>query len=223
MQYHDMNALQSHYADRFTILAFPCNQYWIQEPGASADEILNAIKYVRPGGGFTPNFQLFKKIDVSGENQHPLYSYLVKYCPPTRNFFAPVDRLIYKPLAQQDVRWNWEKFLVGTDGRVLKRYDGGTKPAEIEPDVRAALGLEPLTTLEAPADNAASEAESEAEFDAVSEAEFHPESFKQRNRPTEKFYPAYKGDRVMMTDGGETARPLGYGLLLCVLSIFYMI
>jgi len=153
MQYPDLNALQSAYADDFRILAFPCNQYWIQEPGSSAEEILNGIKYVRPGGGFTPNFQLFKKIEVAGENQHPLYNYLVRNCPPTRNYFASAERLVYKPIMQQDIRWNWEKFLVGKDGRVLKRYDGGTKPAEIEPDVREVLGLQPRPPPQAPVDH----------------------------------------------------------------------
>jgi len=186
MQYADMNALQSTYADNFAILAFPCNQYWIQEPGASADEILNGIKYVRPGGGFTPNFQMFKKIQVAGENQHPLFSYLVKNCPPTRNYFASPERLVYKPIMQQDIRWNWEKFLVGKDGRVLKRYDGSTKPKEIEPDVRQVLGLAPLPP---PVSEPISEPEP---------LEITPKKGKgwktiQKERTLKKYYPAYKG------------------------------
>jgi len=184
MQYIDMNALQLAYPDGFRILAFPCNQYWIQEPGASAEEIINGIKYVRPGGGFTPNFQLFKKIEVAGENQHPLYSYLVRNCPPTRNYFAPPERLGYKPIMQQDIRWNWEKFLVGRDGRVLKRYDGGTKPAEIEPDVREALGLPPPPVQ----DTATSEPISEPE---PRERKITKYEMKERNR--KKFYLADKG------------------------------
>lgn len=47
-----------------------------QEPGSNYSEILNGIKYVRPGGGFVPNFQMFKKIDVNGKDEHPLYTYL---------------------------------------------------------------------------------------------------------------------------------------------------
>ena len=46
-----------------------------QEPGTE-EEILNGVKNVRPGGGFVPNFQLFAKIEVNGENEHPLYTYL---------------------------------------------------------------------------------------------------------------------------------------------------
>lgn len=185
MQYIDMNALQSDYADNLVILGFPCNQYWLQEPGASADEIYNGIKYVRPGGGFTPNFTLFKKIEVAGENQHPLYNYLTSNCPPTRNYFSPKDRLIYKPLMQQDVRWNWEKFLVGKDGRVMKRYDGGTRPKQLEDDVRGALGLPPLPP---PEDHALSEPEP---------------GVKVKKIPTKKFYPGTKGKFSLAKPGAK--------------------
>jgi len=47
-----------------------------QEPGANGTEILNSLKYVRPGGGFEPNFELTVKVDVNGPNEHPLYSFL---------------------------------------------------------------------------------------------------------------------------------------------------
>jgi len=184
MQYIDMNALQSDYLDDLKIIGFPCNQFWIQEPGATGLEIFNGIKYVRPGGGFVPNFQLFKKIEVAGENQHPLYKYLVKNCPPTRNYYKPVDRLRYRPIMQNDIRWNWEKFLVGRDGRVIKRYDGGTKPWEIEDDIREAIGLkpkpkpppipEPPPKMESP----------------ISMSE--PEPLQSGPRKTKKYYPLFK-------------------------------
>ncbi|RXG69174.1 Glutathione peroxidase 6 [Armadillidium vulgare] len=70
-----MNALQETYTN-FSIIGFPCNQFWKQEPGANGTEILNGIKHVRPGGGFLPNFLLLKKIEVNGDNEHPLYTYL---------------------------------------------------------------------------------------------------------------------------------------------------
>ena len=51
---------------------------WIfqQEPGGTGAEILNGIKYVRPGGGYVPQFMMFEKIDVNGDKEHPLYTYL---------------------------------------------------------------------------------------------------------------------------------------------------
>jgi hypothetical protein len=57
------------------IFIFFC-KFTQQEPGANATEILNGIKYMRPGGGFVPNFKLFQKTDVNGENSEPLYTYL---------------------------------------------------------------------------------------------------------------------------------------------------
>jgi len=195
MQYPEMNALQSAYADDFRILAFPCNQYWIQEPGSSAEEIINGIKHVRPGGGFTPNFQLFKKIEVAGENQHPLYNYLTRNCPPTRNYFSSAERLVYKPIMQQDIRWNWEKFLVGVDGRVVKRYDGGTKPAEIEPDVREVLGLTPLPPQ--PADTQPQPKLLQPKPHKIRKSRKmkhgkYSDSY-EKNKYNEKFYPSSKG------------------------------
>ena len=58
------------------------NVFWVfiqflqQEPGANGTEIMNSLKYVRPGGGFEPDFELTEKIDVNGDGQHPIYEYL---------------------------------------------------------------------------------------------------------------------------------------------------
>lgn len=58
------------------IIAVPCNQFGLQEPGETEEEIMNGLKYVRPGKGYTPNFPLTKKIDVNGEKQDELFSFL---------------------------------------------------------------------------------------------------------------------------------------------------
>lgn len=60
----------------FSVLAFPCNQFMYQEPGANSKEILNGLKCVRPGNGFQPNFPLFQKIKVNGKNEDPIYTFL---------------------------------------------------------------------------------------------------------------------------------------------------
>ncbi len=60
---------------KFDVAAFPCNQFELQEPGHN-DEILNGIKYVRPGGGYQPSFTIYAKLEVNGYNEHPLYTYL---------------------------------------------------------------------------------------------------------------------------------------------------
>ena len=57
------------------ILAIPCNQFGLQEPGENS-EILNGLKCVRPGGGFEPVFPVFTKMDVNGKNEDKLYTYL---------------------------------------------------------------------------------------------------------------------------------------------------
>nr|CAD7596114.1 unnamed protein product [Timema genevievae] len=106
-----------------------------QEPGANASEISNGIRHVRPGNGFNPNFLLFKKIDVNGEKEQPLFTYLKKQCPPTRNGFAESKNLFYSPLMNNDIRWNFEKFLVNRQGVPVKRYDPSTIPDDIHNDI----------------------------------------------------------------------------------------
>ena len=81
IQYPHLNALMKKFSDGkykcgFTILAFPCNQFHYQEPGANAREIMNGLKYVRPGGGFEPNFPLFQKIQVNGAQEDPIYTFV---------------------------------------------------------------------------------------------------------------------------------------------------
>ena len=74
-----MNAVQSEAAIasvNFTIIGFPCNQFGLQEPGNNKTEFLNLAKYVRPGGGYEPNYPWFGRLDVNGYNEHPLYTYL---------------------------------------------------------------------------------------------------------------------------------------------------
>jgi len=129
-----MNVLHESYAN-FEVLAFPCNQFGKQEPAGTPEELINGVKHVRPGNGFAPNFTMFAKTEVNGENEHPLYTYLKTYCPTTRLNFADATRLHYSPLRNSDVRWNWEKFLVTKSGKPYMRYDPGTKPEEIRNDV----------------------------------------------------------------------------------------
>uniref|UniRef100_A0A673JP35 Glutathione peroxidase n=1 Tax=Sinocyclocheilus rhinocerous TaxID=307959 RepID=A0A673JP35_9TELE len=129
--YLELNALQQELRDvGFNILGFPCNQFGMQEPGKN-NEILSALKYVRPGNGFVPNFQLFEKVDVNGVNEHALFTFLKLYID--QMFFGnPTNRLFWEPLKINDIKWNFEKFLVGPDGRPSKQgfcrfYEGRFK------------------------------------------------------------------------------------------------
>jgi len=102
-QYGGLQALYDRYSPRgFTVLGFPCNQFFKQEPG-SAEEIQSfcSINY-----GVT--FPLYAKLDVKGAGQHPLYAILSEF---------PDDAG-----KAGNVTWNFEKFLVGKDGRVVRRF-----------------------------------------------------------------------------------------------------
>jgi len=137
--YLGMNALNTKYgAQGFTVLGFPSNIFLHQEPGWDGAEILRGVKYVRPGNDFVPNFQLFEKIDVNGDKEHPLYTYLKAQCPPTVKSFDPSIRF-YTPIQQGDISWNWETFLVGADGKVIKRAPPNVEPKDLEADIEDAL------------------------------------------------------------------------------------
>ncbi|KAL1117695.1 hypothetical protein AAG570_004010 [Ranatra chinensis] len=131
-----MNALQSKYGDKLVVIGVPCNQFGLQEPAKNHTELMNGIKHVRPGSGFEPNFKLTAKVDVNGDNEIPLFTYLKKHCPSTRDGFGKKEDLFYHPFKNWDVRWNFEKFLIDPTGRPYMRYDPAAEPLEhIESDV----------------------------------------------------------------------------------------
>lgn len=106
----------------------------MQEPG-SKQEILEGVRYVRPGNNFVPNFPLFQKIDVNGETQHPLYRFLKSRCPSPESSFHPKDSLFYSPQHSNDVRWNFEKFLLDRRGVPVKRYGPSFEPPGLYDDI----------------------------------------------------------------------------------------
>jgi len=112
-QYEGLQRLQERYADRgFTVLGFPCNQFMGQEPG-SAEEIRTFCSTT-----YGVDFPLYEKIEVNGENRHPLYAELVD--TPDASGEAG------------DVQWNFEKFLVSPAGRVVGRFRPRTEPEAAE-------------------------------------------------------------------------------------------
>ncbi len=74
-QYPLLNALREEYPEDVEILAFPCNQFNLQEP-ASNDELMNLLRYVRPGDNYVPSFPVFQKLEVNGGNEHAMYTHL---------------------------------------------------------------------------------------------------------------------------------------------------
>lgn len=109
--------------EKFVVLAFPCNQFGAQEPG-TPDE----IRAFTDGYGVT--FPLFSKIDVNGPNTHPLFAYLKKQ---------------KGELLGDDIKWNFAKFLIGSDGTVLSRYGPPQSPSSIEGDIVKALDAVPVS------------------------------------------------------------------------------
>ncbi|GAA0278530.1 glutathione peroxidase [Cryptosporangium japonicum] len=112
-QYGGLERLQEKYADKgFTVLGFPCNQFMGQEPG-TAEEIQ---EFCSATYGVT--FPLFEKIEVNGDNRHPVYAELTTH--------ADADG------EAGDVQWNFEKFLVDADGAVVGRFRPRTDPESPE-------------------------------------------------------------------------------------------
>jgi len=119
-QYKSLEALYEKYKDKgLVVLAFPCNQFNGQEPGTNKE-----IKEFC-SSEYSVTFPLFDKIDVNGEKRHPLYVALAGKDAPYPG----------------DIKWNFNKFLVGRDGKILKRFEPPTKPdsAEMTGAIEAAL------------------------------------------------------------------------------------
>lgn len=100
---------------------------------------MNSLKYVRPGGGFEPNFELTEKIEVNGPNEHPLYTFFKSFCPSPNQYFAEKGRLFYEDLKGNDIRWNFEKFLVDRNGIPVMRFSEMYPVDDIVPDIKQLL------------------------------------------------------------------------------------
>ena len=119
-QYEGLEALWRAYRDRgFAVLGFPCNQFGGQEPGDEAE--IGAFCSTR----YDVTFPLFAKIEVNGENAHPLYRFLKAQAPGL--------------LGTQAIKWNFTKFLVDRKGRVVKRYASTDAPQAIAADIEKLL------------------------------------------------------------------------------------
>ncbi|XP_072046496.1 glutathione peroxidase-like [Amphiura filiformis] len=142
-QYLQLNALRKDYDGSFEVLAMPCHQFLLQEP-AKDEELLNSLKYVRPGNGYEPNFIMTAKDEVNGQNEHPLYTFLKSRCPPVKDTIGNPDNFYWSPIKNGDITWNFNKFLIHPNGQPYKRYDSAVEPPAIEDDIREILGLPPV-------------------------------------------------------------------------------
>lgn len=124
------------------VLCFPTNQFGHQE-NSSGQEILNALKHVRPGNGFEPKCEMFDKIEVNGENEHPLFTLLKKQLPTpsddAESLMGDPKFFIWKPVKRSDISWNFEKFLVSPAGQPVKRFSRHFLTSDIEADIQKML------------------------------------------------------------------------------------
>lgn len=111
-QYAELEALYQAYKDEgLVVLAFPCNQFGAQEPGSNAE----ISAFCQMNFGIT--FPVFSKIDVNGENAHPLFRFLKQQAPGI--------------LGSKRIKWNFTKFLVDQKGDVVGRFSPMTKPEKL--------------------------------------------------------------------------------------------
>jgi glutathione peroxidase len=119
-QYAGLEALYRKYKDQgFEVLGFPCNQFGQQEPG-NAEEIASFCSLT-----YDVTFPVFAKIEVNGPAADPLYEYLKKEAPGLMGLTS--------------IKWNFTKFLVDRQGKVVRRYAPTTRPEDIERDIQALL------------------------------------------------------------------------------------
>ena len=119
-QYKGLQKVYDDYKDKgLVILGFPCNQFGSQEPGDEA----NISEFCELNYGV--DFPMFAKIDVNGSDAHPLYQHLKESAPGV--------------LGSKGVKWNFTKFLVDKDGKVVKRYAPTDKPEAIVKEIEKLL------------------------------------------------------------------------------------
>jgi len=133
-QYPQLNALRQGYKGRVEILAFPCNQFLLQEPEAN-DKILDLIKYVQPGGGFVPTFPMHEKVEVNGAKAHQLFTTLKRACPAVKEEIGDPANFYWSPISNNDITWNFQKFLIDANGIPYKRYDSIIAPPMLKTDI----------------------------------------------------------------------------------------
>ena len=119
-QFAGLEKLHQQYGEKgLAVLGFPCNQFASQDPGDDA-QIANFCQK-----NYGVSFQMMSKVKVNGDGAHPLYQWLCAEAPGI--------------LGSKAIKWNFTKFLVGKDGRVIQRYAPQDAPAKIAKDIEAAL------------------------------------------------------------------------------------
>ena len=142
-QYEELEALYKNYKDKgLEILDFPCNQFGEQAPG-SEEEIHEFCTL-----NFGTEFPQFKKIEVNGDNELPLYTFLKSKCgfkgfDKDHKIGALLDDMLSKAdpgyASKPDIKWNFTKFLIDRKGNVVERYEPTTAIQVIEEAIKQLL------------------------------------------------------------------------------------
>ncbi|CAH1764564.1 2660_t:CDS:2 [Entrophospora sp. SA101] len=119
-QYQGLEKLYQQFKDQgFVVLGFPCNQFGSQEPGTN-EEIIEFCSM-----NYNVSFPIMSKVDVNGDNAHPVY----KYLKSQKSGIAGIKA----------VKWNFEKFLIDKNGNVVSRYSSITKPEDLQKEIEKSL------------------------------------------------------------------------------------
>lgn len=137
-QYEGLEKLYEEYHNKgLEILDFPCDQFGHQAPGTD-DEIHEFCT-----AKYQTQFDQLSKIEVNGENEHPLYTYLKKQQPneevqglKNKMAMKAIEKISTTAKKPEDIKWNFTKFLVDKEGNVVKRYDPTFDPKNIEEDLK---------------------------------------------------------------------------------------
>ncbi len=118
-QFKELEELYKEYKDKgLEILGFPCNQFNSQDPGTNKE----VLEFCQINYGVT--FTMFEKIDVNGNNAHPIYKYLTNQS---------------KSILGKKIKWNFTKFLIDKEGNLIKRYAPTVLPSSIQKDIESLL------------------------------------------------------------------------------------
>ena len=136
-QFKGLEELNQKYKDQgLVIIGFPCNQFKEQDPGA--DEQIEEFCQLNYG----VTFQIMKKIDVNGENADPIFVYLKQQAPTEeyKGLKAKAMKALFKKISdtaksESDIQWNFTKFLVNKEGKVVARFAPTSEPEEFEQEI----------------------------------------------------------------------------------------
>lgn len=140
-QFDGLEKLNETYRDRGLVcIGFPCNQFANQDPGSDSE----IEGFCRMNYGVT--FQIMKKVDVNGKDEHPIFTYLKEQAPTEeyKGLKAKAAATMFKTISKSvekdsDIKWNFTKFLISKDGKTVKRFAPTTEPKDFEKEIEAML------------------------------------------------------------------------------------